>query len=49
MKPVLGLFWANELKLLKLAHMGLQAGISLAYQLINSAHEELRGRLLGIQ
>jgi hypothetical protein len=48
MKPVLGLFWAKELKVLKIAHMGFEAGISLTYQLINSPHEELRGRLLEI-
>jgi hypothetical protein len=31
MKPVLKFFWAEDRKLLNVAHMGLEAGISLTY------------------
>jgi hypothetical protein len=41
MKPLWGLFWGNELTLLKIVTMGLEVGIPLAHQLMDPVCETL--------
>jgi hypothetical protein len=46
MKPIWGLFWAKELKLLKIILVSVKAGILLMHQPTDPLHKELLGLLL---
>jgi hypothetical protein len=46
MKPIQGLLWVKELRVLKTVPMGTEAGIQLTHHPMELLHKELPGLLL---